>query len=126
MTRQSDGVTFEAAGKSWTVRLDARAWIEVEDATGLGLNEAAQAIMNKGSFKTVCMCMMAGLRHQDAGITLDTVLDLAGEIGNERLLIVVGEALAASFPSAKGKVGNALKDQIATAADQAAGTGISS
>lgn len=126
MTRQSDSVTFEAAGKSWTVRLDARAWIEVEDATGLGLNDAAQAIMNKGSFKTVCMCMMAGLRHQDAGITFDTVLNLASEIGNERLLTIVGEALAASFPSAKSKLGNALKDQIATAADQTAGTGISS
>ena len=100
-----DFVTFEASGKSWTVRLDARAWIEVEDATGLGLNDAAQSIMNRGSFKTVCLCMMAGLRHQDPQITLDRVLDLAGEIGNERLLTVVGEALAASFPSAQAKVG---------------------
>jgi hypothetical protein len=122
MTKKSDSVTFEAAGKSWNIRLDARAWIEVEDATGLGLNDAAQAIMNKGSFKTVCLCMMAGLRHQSPEITLDQVLDLATEIGNEALLTKVGEALAASFPSAKGKVGNALKAK----ADQTAGTGISS
>lgn len=120
MTKKSDSVTFEAAGKTWNVRLDARAWIEVEDATGLGLNDAAQAIMNKGSFKTVCLCMMAGLRHQDPEITLDKVLDLATEIGNEALLTKVGEALAASFPSAKGKVGNALKAKAGT------GTGISS
>lgn len=123
MTNRSDSVTFEAAGKSWNVRLDARAWIEVEDATGLGLNDAAQSIMNKGSFKTVVMCMMAGLRHQAPDLTLDQVLDLAAEIGNERLLTLVGEALAASFPSAKGKVGNALKE---AKAQQAAGTGISS
>lgn len=109
MTRKSDAVAFEAAGKTWTVRLDARAWIEIEDETGLGLNEAAQAIMNKGSFKTVVMCMKAGLRHQEPEITLDQVLDLAAEIGNERLLTVIGEALAASFPSSKGKAGNGMK-----------------
>lgn len=114
MTRKSDSVNFEAGGKTWTLRLDARAWIEVEDATGLGLNDAAQAIMNKGSFKTICLCMMAGLRHMDPEMTLDKVLDLATEIGNERLLTLVGEALAASFPSVKDKVGNALKAKTGT------------
>ena len=48
MTRKSDAVAFEAAGKTWTVRLDARAWIEIEDETGQGLNEAAQAILDLG------------------------------------------------------------------------------
>jgi hypothetical protein len=120
MTRQSDSVTFEAAGRSWTVRLDAGAWIEIEDATGLGLNEAAQAIMTKGSMKTLCMCLLAGLRHQNPEITFDTVLSLARELGNERLIGIVGEALAAAFPTATEAAGNGRK------AAAGAGTGISS
>lgn len=120
MTKKSDSVTFEAAGKAWTARMVPSAWIELEDA-GLGaVQEVAAKLQASASFRTLRRIMLAALRHKHPDVTEESVAAMADEMGSEALLKVVGDAIKASFPD-QPKEGNG--DSRTTGP---AGTGISS
>lgn len=102
---KNDGVIFEAAGRSWTLRFDARAFCEIEDATGVGMNELFEQIKVKGSMKLICATLTGGLRGSCPDINGDTTFELVDTIGIVKAAEYLGNALQAAFGPVQAKAG---------------------
>ena len=73
-----------------SLRFDLNALVAVEDATGKALQDA----LTDRSMKSLRVILWAGLRHEDADLTLDDV----GSFVDASALDVALEALRASLP----------------------------
>ena len=63
------GITFEAGGKSYTLRFDINALCDVESMLGTSLPQLSLA--NAG-MSTIRVFLWAGLRQSNRGLTLET------------------------------------------------------
>jgi hypothetical protein len=110
--KKADSVEFDALDSRHTVRLVPSSWIALEDA-GLGdVKTLAAKLEGQPSFKTFMMVFAAGLRGGMKGtdITDERALEIADDIGTERMIEIVGEVVTLSFPKAKAaKEGNGTK-----------------
>lgn len=101
--RERGEVSFEASGKSWTMKIDTNAMCEIEAMTGKGIAEIGQLLGNE---KTATMTLMravfcGALQQHHGGITLREAGGLIDEIGAEQAGLLIGQAFEAAFPAAK-------------------------
>lgn len=112
----ADAVFFECKPegedkeKRFTLRLTPSAWIELEDA-GLGnVQTLVEKLEDNPSFKTFVTVFAAALRGgmKDKGLSDETALDIADEVGSERVISLIGDCVQASFPETSkiAKAGN--------------------
>lgn len=100
MLRKNDGVTFEADGRAWTLRFDVNALCDLEDHTGIGVNNIGSELA-AGNIKLgfVRACYWAGLRRSKPNITTAEAGELIGELGIERAGELLTAAMNAAFPT---------------------------
>jgi hypothetical protein len=97
-------VSFEAAGKTWTMKIGTGAMCEIEAETGKSIAEVGQAL---GSEKTASLTLMravfwGALQHRHEGTTVRECNDLIDEIGVQRVGELIGEAFQLAFPKKEG------------------------
>ena len=124
MTKKADSVKFESNGNTHVLRMTPSAWIELEDAGFGNINELAATLKEQPSFKTFVKVFAAGLRggSPDNPIDDDGAMRIANAIGSEQTIVIVGEAVTASFPMTKGKAGNVNTTETTPKAKAGTGT----
>jgi hypothetical protein len=113
---KNDGVSFEAGGVSRTLRFSTNAFCDLEDRTGVGINDIVVQLKSKPTMTFIRACFWAGLRGHDATITLEAAGDVVDALGLAQAATLLGEAVSAAFPTAKAKEGdpNPPKPQTGT------------
>ncbi len=92
-----------------TLRFDANALCEAEEATGLKLPQLVVEIGVSPSIGVIRAMLWAGLRHAEPEIDLRTAGDLISDIGVKAVSDAIGTALTAALGSAEGKAGAGAK-----------------
>lgn len=112
--REKGEVSFEAQGKTWTLRFSTNALCELEDATGKGAMAVAEEMNDpeRVRIKTLRAMFWAGLTDNH-DIDVKAAGDLMNEIGVDKAGLLIGEAFQASFPDAEA--GEAAKGKPAKA-----------
>jgi hypothetical protein len=101
-------VSFEASGKSWTMKIGTEAMCQIEDLTGKGIAEVGQLLGNeKTASITLLRAVFCGsLQEHHEGITPKECSKLMDEVGVDVIGQKIGEAFSVAFPTAKkGKDG---------------------
>lgn len=113
---RNDGVAFEAAGKSRTLRFSTNAFCDLEDHTGVGMAEIVEQLKSKPKLTFIRACYWAGLRGHDPEITLQSAGEVVDALGIAEAATLLGQAVSAAFPAPKAKEGdeNPLKPQTGT------------
>lgn len=93
--------TFEAAGKSYTIRFTQNAFYRLEEKLG----EPVQSLSDKIGLRELQIAMWAGLegarlknRDRRAPFSLDEVGDLIDDLGQKEALKIMFDALSAALP----------------------------
>lgn len=97
-------VTFEANGQVWRMRFGINALADMEERTGLSVNEVFAAL--DGNAVRVSMLrtvVQAGLSRHHGDLTTVQVGDLIDEIGLVKMAELLGEAVKGAFPDAVGE-----------------------
>lgn len=96
-------VSFEASGKTWTMKIGTHAMCEIEAMTGKGIAEIGALLGNeKTSTITLLRSVFCGsLQSHHEGITPKECSDLMDEVGVTVIGQKIGEAFQAAFPKAK-------------------------
>lgn len=100
---QRGEVSFEADGKTWTMKIGTQAMCEIEGATGKTIGEVGNLLGNE---KTASMTLMravfwGALQHHHSGLSLKDAAGLIDEIGGAEAGALIGKAFEAAFPKAK-------------------------
>ncbi len=100
---QRGEVSFEASGKTWTMKIGTNAMCEIEDLTGKGISEVGQLLGNeKTASITLLRAVLCGsLQEHHEGITPRECSALMDEVGIDIIGQKIGEAFQAAFPKAK-------------------------
>ncbi|HEU4986863.1 MAG TPA: GTA-gp10 family protein [Rhizobiaceae bacterium] len=103
--RHRGEVSFDAAGKTWTMRLSTNALCELEDALGSGVDAIGTSMADPRSakVKTLRLIMWASLTDHHEGVTVRQAGELIDEIGLDTAMGLVQKAFAAMQPEAKGR-----------------------
>lgn len=114
--RERGEVSFEASGKTWTMKFDTNAMCEIEDLTGKGIAEVGRLLGNE---KTASMTLMravfcGALQAHHEGTSLRDAGSLIDEIGAPQAGKLIGDAFQAAFPKA-AKEGAARPPKATTA-----------
>ena len=101
--RERGEVSFDASGKTWTMKLGTGAMCEIEGLTGKGIAEIGQLLGNE---KTATITLMravfwGSLQEHHDGTTIKDCSGLMDEIGMESVGRLIGEAFQAANPKAK-------------------------
>lgn len=101
--RERGEISFEASGKTWTMKIDTNAMCEIEGLTGKGIAEVGNLL---GSEKTASMTLMravffGSLRAQHPDLLIGRAGELMDEIGADKAGQLIGQAFQAAFPPAK-------------------------
>lgn len=113
---RNDGVTFEAAGKSRTLRFSINALCDLEDQTGLGVTELVEQLQSKPKMTFIRVCFWAGLREHDPDLNLASAGNVVEALGLAEAAKILGQAVASAFPTPMEKEGdqNPPKPQTGT------------
>jgi hypothetical protein len=98
-------VDFPVGDKTYRLRLSINQLIEVEDLTGLGIVQLANAFNNVETLKagSVRAVLWGALREHHPDIDLLRAGEIMAEARLQPTIKHVGEALQAAFPPAEGK-----------------------
>ena len=92
-------VSFEALGKSWTMKIGTGAMCEMEDTLGKGISEISQELSGKSvKLSLLRTIFWASLQRHHAGTTLQECEDIIDEIGVAEAGPLIGKAFQAAFP----------------------------
>lgn len=96
-------VSFEASGKTWTMKVGTEAMCQIESLTGKGIAEVGQLLgSEKTSTITLLRAVFCGsLQEHHEGITPKECSKLMDEVGVAVIGQKIGEAFQAAFPPAK-------------------------
>lgn len=117
MANQQRGeVSFEASGKTWTMRVGTEAMCQIEDLTGKSIVEIGKLLSDeKTATVTLLRTVFCGaLQEHHEGITLRECSKLMDDVGVDVIGQKIGKAFAAAFP--KAKEGRARPPKATTAA----------
>lgn len=108
-------VSFEASGKTWTMKVGTSAMCEIEAATGKSIAEVGQALGNQQTATITLLraVFWGALQDQHEGTTLKEAGSLMDEVGVQRVGELIGEAFQLAFPQ---KAAGASDPRKATAA----------
>lgn len=100
---QRGEVSFEASGKTWTMKLGTGALIAIEDQTGKPIGEIGELLGNPktASLKLMRAVFWGGLQQHHDGTTLAECDDLIDELGGQRVGELIGQAFSLARPKAK-------------------------
>lgn len=100
---QRGGVSFEASGKTWTMKIGTNAMCEIEEATGKAIAEVGRLLGNEqtASMKLLRAVFWGSLQDHHEGISLKECSDMMDEVGVDVIGQKIGEAFQAAFPQAK-------------------------
>lgn len=95
----TQGVEFEAAGARHVLRFDFNALCQIEEDFGAGMTDIAARLQGQPGkpprLSDIRLAFRAGL---GANYTVEHAGGLIGEIGAERAVALIGEALQRAFP----------------------------
>ena len=96
-------VSFEASGKTWTMKIDTNAMCEIEGLTSKGIAEIGQILGNE---KTATITLMravfcGALQAHHEGTSLRDAGRLIDEVGADKAGKLIGQAFELAFPAAK-------------------------
>lgn len=99
--------SFEAFGKTWTLRLDINALCALEDALGYGTDDLKNKMTDPSAQKIRIMrtLMWAALTSRHSDITQEKAGEIIGEIGIPQAMDMLLGCLNASFEE-KGNATN--------------------
>ncbi len=108
---QRGEVSFEASGKTWTMKFGTTAMCEIESATGKNITEIGKVLSDPNTATITLMraVFWGSLQHKHEGISLKACGDLMDDIGVSRTGELIGEAFQAAFPSKKADDENPRK-----------------
>lgn len=97
-------VSFEASGKTWTMKMGTGAMCEIEAATNKSISEIGSSL---GNPKTASITLLrtvfwGSLQHHHVGTSVKDCDDLIDEIGMVRAGQLVGEAFQSALPKKAG------------------------
>lgn len=92
-------ISFRLGQDDYLVRLDINALCDVEDVTGKRISEIGRELLDP-SASLLRALLWAGLRAGGHELSIGETGDLMRGLGLDRAGEVVGEAVAAAFPSA--------------------------
>ncbi len=101
MANQERGeVSFEADGKTWTMKIGTGAMCEIEAETGKSISEVGQALENP---KTASLTLMravfwGSLQHRHDQLTIRECNELIDDVGVQRVGELIGQAFQLAFP----------------------------
>lgn len=92
-------VSFDALGKTWTMKIGTDAMCAMEDKAGKGISEIA-AELGGASVKlsTLRLLIWAGLQHHHEGLSLKECSEIIDDFGVAEIGPIVGQAFQAAFP----------------------------
>lgn len=92
--------SFDALGESWTLRISTNSLCEFEKATGV----KATAIGAGMGFTELRALLWSGLghHHRSKRGTVENVGALMDDLGSERVLALIGDAMNSAFPAKDG------------------------
>ena len=122
---KNDGVLIELEGRSLRLRFSINAFCDLEDQTGLSLNEIFDQLKDRPRLSFIRQCYFCGLNEADPAITLAKAGELIGELSLQKAAELLGQAMAAAFPTDDAKKPDG-KSTGANPKTPQAGTGTSS
>ncbi len=104
-------VSFEASGKTWTMKIGTNAMCEIEGLTGKGIAEVGRLLGNEktASITLLRAVFWGSLQEHHEGISLKECAGLIDEVGTETIGQKIGEAFQTAFPKAKEGAARPLK-----------------
>lgn len=96
--REKGEVSFEASGKTWTLKMGTNAWCLVEGELKVDMSKID---LEDLSMTRVRVFVWAALSHYHLGVTLEQTGELMDEIGMAKSVQLLTEALALQAPEAK-------------------------
>lgn len=93
-------VSFEASGKTWTMKVGTGAMCDIEAATGKSITEVGKALGNAetASITLLRTVFWASLQDKHEGTTIKECGALIDEITVSRAGQMIGEAFQLAFP----------------------------
>lgn len=96
-------VSFEASGKTWTMKIGTNAMCEIEAASGKGIPEIGALLGNE---KTASITLMravfwGALQDHHDGTSIKECSALMDQLGADRVGQLIGEAFTAANPKKK-------------------------
>lgn len=96
--REKGEVSFEASGKTWTLKMGTNAWCLVESELGVDMSKID---LNDLSMTRTRVFFWATLRHHHKDVSVEQAGELMDDIGTARSVQLMTEALALQAPEAK-------------------------
>ena len=96
-------VSFEASGKTWTMKFGTTAMCEIESVTGKNITEIGRELSNPDTATITLMraVFWGSLQHKHEGIGLKECGELMDDVGVSRTGELIGQAFQAAFPTRK-------------------------
>ena len=99
-----DGVTLEAAGKTYRLRLTMRAMMAVEDRLGEGFFAVVTRLEDTEKMRVSDLThILAAMLNDGQGAQIAEACDLFDAAGFEGVMAAFGEAVAKGMPAASGE-----------------------
>lgn len=92
---------FKSGSESRTLVFNVNVFCELEDDTGLAINELIEQIQGKPSFSLLRSIFHAGLRTKHPGITREEAGDAISDAGIEEATKALHQAIQRAMPPAK-------------------------
>jgi hypothetical protein len=122
---KNDGVLIELEGRSVRLRFSINTFCDLEDNTGLSLNEIFDRLKDSPRLSFIRQCYFVALAEADPTMTIKKAGDLIGELSLQKAAELLGQAMAAAFPTDDAKTPGG-KSTGANPNPPQAGTGTSS
>lgn len=106
---QKGEVSFKALEKDWTIKLGTNAMCEIEDATGLSINDIGNKLNGESfNMKLMRTVFVSGMIEFHADIDERTVGNVIDDIGFDEAAKIMERAFVFATPEKKGgtKKGN--------------------
>lgn len=99
----SKSIPFAALGRQFEIRFGSQAIIEVENAADNGFGRVIRELQSEVRLGTVRIMLAASVTDAGERVDLDTVDQVLEDLGMERAIALIAEALNASFLASSPK-----------------------
>lgn len=103
--------TFKAGEVERTIVLDVNAFVEIEEDTGLGVNDLIMEMQGSPSFKLLRSIFCAGLQEKHPGTTAKEAGNIMSAAGIEEMTRALRTAIQAAMPEATEEDANPPKQK---------------
>jgi hypothetical protein len=119
-------VSFDAGGKSYTMRFSANALCELEDATGMGINALLTILADpaKMRLKMVRAVLWAGLQDHHPDVTLHQAGEIITDLSLTKAMDLAGKSFELAFQDTSKSVPPKPGKSPAKLDETQAGTGL--